>query len=728
MRWPPILLLLCLAAPGAQARDPFPPLPAGGRLAVVPRLDGPAYDAARACLAGLGRETGADYYAAVVADAGGASPAGAVPFVDALYDAWRGRLDPQRHVLIALGIDDRSIAIHPGDRWADLGFERDAISRTIDASAFARHARRGDYPRALCALAETVDRQLGLLAARPPSAPPPPRERTPQPVAPPAPAAASGSGAGGWFMVPAGLLVLALLVLWRARRASRARRRALAELETWTRRLGNAAERLLELENRHPYYFAGSGERYAGDSRKLDQRCADAVNLLFLLYGKARELQGDAQRLIERGGRFAVAPYERAVSVLRDQPVTVETGEVEERRRIFLPLSRAYQGTAQGLLEDLDKAYGEALDLLAEVEAVERRAEEGVVATGDLVSRAQQAIERRGELGLDAGHLVGALAAARRRRRQALELKRRDPIAAAAALDEVRAELRALAERAAAGNRVIETLRGPVAERGRTLRAEVGRLRAAGWRLLEPGFDPDLRLDHGLYEAQRVERAVAAGDEEEAAAQLERLEQGMAELGEQLAACERARREVPQALQELAAARRRLADRIPAARRLLDDLVEEHAAAAFAEEADNLEQLAALLDDVGERRRRITEAHGEERYLSALADLELARAAIADGEGLLDAIDAIAERLASARREARDLAAGCGRRLDRLRALAAGDRPGLGSLAAAIDEALSNGPPLLARLEQPRPHWPRLATELAALDGRLEVLVRQVEE
>ena len=134
-RLPAALLLILLASAAtpadAQAWDGFPVLPAGEHLALKPGLDGPAYDSLRGCLSRFDSAVGASYFVAIVevtAPDGSPSPerSDATGYVDALYQAWKGtgRLDPERHVLVVLGLRNRAVAIHPGVRWAETKLSR----------------------------------------------------------------------------------------------------------------------------------------------------------------------------------------------------------------------------------------------------------------------------------------------------------------------------------------------------------------------------------------------------------------------------------------------------------------------------------------------------------------------------------------------------------------------------------------------------------------------------
>lgn len=735
----PLLALLGLAtAAGAQSWDPFPSLGAGQRLAVKKSIDGSAFDAGHECLRSFDSAAGATFYGAVVevSDAGGdPSPQSfdAEPYVDALYQDWQRRydLDPDTHVLIVLSTANRGVAIHPGSTWADLGFANTVIGQTIDSSRFADYARDGNYGRAICTLAAAVDLKLAGLQ-RQEASPPNPATALERP-APSRPARASrqprrDSGGGGLL----GLLVLALLAgggLWlfvRYRRRQRVRAAFEEELGSWRERLGHAATRILALETTHPLYFTSVRGRWEGESAGLDQRCADAVNHVFLLYTQALELRKRAEERVEGATTLAVAPYEEALALLRTTAVRFSTDEPEERLKIFLPLQREYQGTAATLLADLETAYSEAVSLLTQVETVVETADALSLRCGELASAAVAATDQRQALELPAAHLAEAFAPLLARRDEANARQAADPIAATPLHQEVESTLSGLVARAELGNRLVGSLRGPLRERGQALRADVARLREAGFRLDEPGFEPDVRLDHGVREGERIERWVAAGREEEAEELVAALEENLQELGRQLRAIEVARDEIAGALTTLEDERQRLGERIPGARHVLATLRSEHASSTFTAEADNLDELEAILTQVEEKVAHIRADHEAERYLAALADLEVCRNLVDDGFALVDAVDTIEAALREAREESQEGLDQAASAAGELAALTPAGTAGIGDrLRAEIEAASSALNALRQAAAQPTPDWlttrhdlERLLTTLASLDGR----------
>ncbi|MHC4831706.1 MAG: TPM domain-containing protein, partial [Planctomycetota bacterium] len=128
------------------------------------------FSSLRTFLKGYRSQSGASYRVCIVAYSDARNRQGrqysgsTVGYVDQVFESWRPRLDPKHHVVIAIAIKNRGIAIHPGSLWAGLGFEMSSITQVIDRSAFGSYARSGDYASALRKLIEAVDLHLALLA------------------------------------------------------------------------------------------------------------------------------------------------------------------------------------------------------------------------------------------------------------------------------------------------------------------------------------------------------------------------------------------------------------------------------------------------------------------------------------------------------------------------------------------------------------------------------------
>ncbi|MFP4600119.1 MAG: hypothetical protein ACLFVJ_17815, partial [Persicimonas sp.] len=164
------VLLLAPAWGAAADWDRFPTLEPRERVAIKKRFDGPRYNDLRTCYRRMDSRVGAKYFAAMVdvtSETGSRSRKenDAQPFAAALAEAWLedGTLDADRHILIALGVRNRSVGIHPGEEWERLGFRGEVIEETIEASHFNKHLRRRNYSDALCSLATAVDHRLASL-------------------------------------------------------------------------------------------------------------------------------------------------------------------------------------------------------------------------------------------------------------------------------------------------------------------------------------------------------------------------------------------------------------------------------------------------------------------------------------------------------------------------------------------------------------------------------------
>lgn len=159
-----VLLALPAAARAQTALPPFPP----DRVAVAGTAD--TFDPLRAFLRDFRSAVGAEYHVCVVARSaprpGPERSNTAVEYVDRVWEAWIPQgLDPARAVVVLLALENRGVAVHPGSRWAALGFERGTITQVIDRSPFAQHARAGDHAGAVERLIQAIDLHLGLREA-----------------------------------------------------------------------------------------------------------------------------------------------------------------------------------------------------------------------------------------------------------------------------------------------------------------------------------------------------------------------------------------------------------------------------------------------------------------------------------------------------------------------------------------------------------------------------------
>lgn len=754
-------LLILLATTPAAAETLFT-VPPGGRLAIEQSLDDATWAEARRCLPSAST-VGAQYYAVVVneLDAPGrpeARPGDAVPFVDSAYTAWRAAdtsvLDPDRHVLIGLAIEDRAVAIHPGHEWAEMGLEGPTITRVIDGSEFSDRARSGDLARAVCTLADAVDSWIvGTLRQQEQA-----REAAAAQLARQREAAAAKLAhqqalrqAAPFVVFGVVLLITFLVFLLQLSRVRRLKHATTEEIEEWRAQLSVAAERLLELERLHPVYFTAAMRRWTGRSLELDRNCADAVNRVYLLYSRASLLADRAADELRVTGSLRMAPVRRARSFLHTADVVIEEGvpaEGEDRRRIFVPLLREVRTTADQVLAELDTAYGEALDQLSHVAELEehhdvlrRQADAGAESS-------LAAISARRELGLPVSHLDKALESALSNRDRARGEFRSDPLAAVELLEPCVAQLQAVAARAELGNRAIERLRTHVTGRAQALRRRIDELREQGYRLEEPGFQADLQLDRGAEDAEALEAAVAEGHEEEARQALDRLEEALDDLSAKIEASAAARDGIPRDADALDTEIAALRDKLPTARQTLDGLARRHAPRSWEEESDNVEEIKEILDRLDQTLARIRDDHAHQNYLAALEDLTTCRALLDDCHDLLGEIEVIETVLEGCKSRSLDLARQVDSSIDEL--LRRRDEKGVGTDGRRqIDELAAEARPLVAvcteistetsmdmsnasdatgERETEPPDWTDLEPRLAALRRSCQDLAAEVTE
>ncbi|MEM8934390.1 MAG: hypothetical protein AAGE94_24565, partial [Acidobacteriota bacterium] len=522
----------------------------------------------------------------------------------------------------------------------------------------------------------------------------------------------------GWGLVSAILgvfLGVPLLIVWwlfrKLRRyLTRDRKRAEDEIETWRTKLRAAADRLLALEQQHPLYFAVDSRRYDGETAELDRRAADAVNRSFLLYSRAEELVGHADAMLKTGDG------EEAWKLLRETEIAWEKGvpeDAEDRRRIFVPLETEYRGLATELLDDLQAAFAEAVDALDEIAAVETASRERIERVDEASTTALAGAVRRAELGLPADALHDALEVLIERRRELEARAATDPIGAAAGLDACIVELAELRDQAEMGNAVLDELAGPITELGRSLRLQVDGMRADGLTVTEPGFDPDLRLDRGTQQAERVEALLATGDDAEALAELERLRHGLEELAGQLQVLRDAPTTLKPALNALDGRVDTLRGRIPEARSHLDRLARHHAEASFADEAAALDGLDSLLGELAQWRVGVDQEITAGHLLAASEDLATGERLVTSAEALVDTVATRRQELEAARDAAQKQIGRLERQLGAIRTLAT--TPGVTDVdRRRLDELATSADALFVAARDARPHWAELNPRLEA--------------
>jgi len=133
-----------------------------------------------------------------------------------------------------------------------------------------------------------------------------------------------------------GLLAALLAFFWRR---NAAKKMAQVQLDIWSTKLGQAGERLLELESRFASYLSQTNERYLGQTAALDVESADAVNLVFLMYDQATNIRKKAQKTFDSAPIYSAKNFEHCVHLLTTTPISFELGIPEKELRVFLPLT-----------------------------------------------------------------------------------------------------------------------------------------------------------------------------------------------------------------------------------------------------------------------------------------------------------------------------------------------------------------------------------------------------
>lgn len=860
-----MFVLLSLAPALGFAWSPFP-VPTG-RIAISPEVSGD-YALVQGCLANLNSAVGASYAATVVPITDAQSRPtpdanDAVPFVDHAYSQWSA-LDPDTHILIALGLRNRAVAVHPGTNWVKIGFERDEITKTIDSSSFKTHARADDYPTAICVLAKAIDARLvqltdaagetrqharatiaeveqqlsgvsalaDRLAAAPTDAGIEEELAKVRPALDEAKAlvddypvhasraaqrAQSHYKRATWLLesyekhnravpgwkraiaeqrtkasqhpdseaywlqealrtldqcdneylkfspsariwsvddclrrandyleiadrnyflkwrvlpgVVGGLLIAGLLAGFVRLTRRRRRFRALvdAELAHWSKSLGTASERLLDLETEFSMYFDAARPAWVGASAELDQVTADEVNRLFLTFSKAQDIAKEARTAADEVSLFRSATLLEVVNDLREAEVVIETGEKETKRRIFLPLSREYRATAAELLNELGGAYERASSLLQQTTEVLNVVDEARTTARGHRDVMSASIDARQQLGYPVAKLQLHFDAANAEFDRGRELADTDPRTASTIFAEASAQFIDGTRLADLGNRAVEFATS-VAGQLDALKERVQQLRADGYVVREAGFDPDAENNRLAQVASAVLKLVDAMDSEAADDLANRLREDLARFERAIDRTETARVGVPQKIEELTALRAENEQRTPDAQKILAELEAHHALTAFTEESDNIEEIAHLrvLAEQGFAAARV--AHAEQRYLAAWSDVETLERLLDEQRVRLDELVTILQRLDEARDTSQKELAEVDRRLGEIATLRA-RAVGIGREAAeAAERYAADAESVRAAMQQERPDWLCNATATAELLARVTAVQTQMQQ
>lgn len=226
-----------------------------------------------------------------------------------------------------------------------------------------------------------------------------------------------------------------------------------------------------------------------------------------------------------------------------------------------------------------------------------------------------------------------------RARQLAGERLESDPVSARGGLAEARSALEAMLARLDAADaaddrrRAAAATTAAVGDRVRTRRAE-------GWLLVEPGADPDERLEAAAKHVDLALQLIDAGDTEAALATVERAEQANAEAAALVESIVAAKARADELLPACAARTEALAGRRQAASAAATALHASYAESSWSDVADNVPRaddgLARVRPLVDEARAAL--APDRQHYLRAVALLDEAVRQLDWAEGCLEAI------------------------------------------------------------------------------------------
>ncbi|MFM1902867.1 MAG: Chromosome partition protein Smc [Planctomycetota bacterium] len=371
-------------------------------------------------------------------------------------------------------------------------------------------------------------------------------------------------------------------------------------------------------------------------------------------------------------------------------------------------------------LDEVAAACRAPLDAL---EGAHERARELATELNEALAAARQRLDRLAARGRSTASLEPAIVAASRDRDLAAADVERDPVAARGRFEEARATLETLADQAAE----IETVdhrRERAIERCEEIRRRVADRRAEGWLLAEPGAEPEPMLATALRETDLAARLLDDGQADSAVTHVEKAETAIAEVATLLENVAAARGRTAELLPAVAARLEAIAADRPAAESHRQHLETTYAAAAWRDVADNLAKAeeglvrARTLLLEGQAAADATRQH----YFRAVAVLEEAArqedwaatclAGITDRREELDDLRA---SLPGAFAAARDRVETLARRLERQRT----DRPRAHERLREAERLLELAASLL-REAQPDPHKAMQvvqAADLAAARG-----------
>jgi len=514
------------------------------------------------------------------------------------------------------------------------------------------------------------------------------------------------------------LMLVALGTHWRRRRFLY--RLADVAVKEWERKLSLAADRLLQLENAHPFLFGQKQlvEKLEGATRTEYRAVGELVDDLFLKYARARELLAEAQAAMGSGGFFGLEGLKKAARLLDDWEVEVGTEKVKEHR-LFLPEQRVLRLPAHRLLSDMDAGYGETRERLARLELAFVQGAERLHAVQRHIGACEQTLVPLAEQDLELSAWCEAIRSLVELRGTLASAAERDPVGQGEAITKLLAEAEALEGRLGTVRRAVREVAEqgmPEAERAM---ASVEQWRAQGLRMLEPVFSPEGVASGVKAAAVGVGAAVERGDADDATTQAHRCVAEAKRLARLVEETIASREQTPERIKLFRQRVKNLHARLPERTeriRLLRELYPDH---ALQPALDNVEEALAALKQAALELERAEKASADtaQRYLEAAEQVSGAGQILDGVDDLYQEIARKADELATARREAERALASAGGELERVCALLGEGQPPWASPAelSAMNELRERQREASGVTERPKPDWPELRKGWTAL-------------
>lgn len=525
-----------------------------------------------------------------------------------------------------------------------------------------------------------------------------------------------GLGAAGL-----GLLVWLVLQRWHSAGRGRVARELIQEWETLLQRL---ADDLVKFEDAHALLLGQAELRQRFDEKSAGPvlEMVRAVDNLYLSFEAAQRVLCDARQELERAGPLRwlrVLPYERAIERLTVREFLVRS-EDSSSRKPYLPPQGEVKVKPQQLLAQMRAAWERAVSLVDKVEEQLRTAWEQLDQCKQELGALESLELRLVELGLPSplrsktAELASKLQAARERVQE-------DPQGVAKEAQCLVPRLSELRKEAEHQLRIASSLGKDVREAQAEARAAVERLRADGFTVDEPGFEPGAMLTHIQKTGAEALSAVRAQRYEVAE---EKAGEALGSALELMELCERIRRSREQSVSRLDEAMRRLEAlraRRPERSERLRALCQAHADSALQPALDNVEEASAVLNQAARylSEARACMAPAAQRYLAAEELIDRATERLDAVDALFQEIETKAADLSRARQEAEDALLAAARSYEQLQRVMNDRDLASTELREAYEEATRELSELKRAAEGKRPDWPVLRARATPLVPRL---------